>query len=453
MDSQQLRARSEAEFPEVLEFLKGLVRIPSVSSLPTHEADMQRSAEYIVEALGKVGAEAQIVTVTNPDGLLSRPAILAQKRGPEGAPTVLLYAHHDVQPTGDLSKWDTNPFEPTEKDGRLYGRGVSDDGAGVAAHLAALKAWGDDLPVTVKLFIEGEEEVGSPTFEAFLHAHQEFLESDVIIVADSGNWERHEPAITTGLRGVISADITVKVADHAVHSGAFGGPLLDAPTALCRLLATLHDEDGAVAVPGLLRQESAEVTYPETDFRAQTGMVAGMRLAGRGDLAARLWFQPSLTVIGMDVTSLEHASNTIHPEATARISLRIAPGQDPRAAADKLREYVLSQAPFGAEVSFTPRDLGPAYSADLASSVLSLMHEALGEAYGHPCVNIGLGGSIPFISSFQELFPHAQVLVTGVEDPYSQAHSENESQDIQDLFSAGLAEALLFAKLPGQIGK
>lgn len=448
MQESALRETITADFPKTVDFLKELIKIPAVSSLPQHEPDLVKSAEFIVAELGKIGFHAEITTVTDPaTGLTSRPAIIGEKPGPAGSPTVLLYAHHDVMPAAGQSGWDTEPFVPVEKDGRLYGRGASDDGAGIAVHLAALKAWGENLPVTVKLFIEGEEEVGSPTFQTFLEQHRDFMESDVIIVTDSSNWDAQTPAITTGLRGALIVDVKVRTLTHTVHSGQFGGTALDALTSLCRLLATLHTETGAVAVPGLVRELSADVDYPEADLREQMGAVDGLELIGEGDLASRLWTQPTATVIGIDCPDIAHSANTLIPEATARISMRIAPGEDPQHAAKQLRDYLLAHAPFGAEVQVDLRESGAAYAADLDAPATKLMHQALSEAFGKTAVHIGVGGSIPFIATFQELFPHAQILVTGVEDPLSQAHSENESQDLATLQAAALAEALFLGRL------
>lgn len=451
MDAQRLRQTNADNFDQVVQLLRDLVAIPSVSSQLGHVADMERSADFLAKRFRDIGMTTRVVTATDKQTLeISRPALLAEKAGPAGAPTVLLYAHHDVQPEGDVAKWNSPPFEATERDGRLYGRGASDDGAGIAVHFAALKNWADDLPVTVKLFIEGEEEAGSPVFRAFLEENLDFMKADVIIVADSSNWDVHHPAITVGLRGVLGLDVTVKTLNHAVHSGAFGGVVMDAPTALARLIATLHDDTGAVAVRGLKSCRSATVDYPEAELRKQVGAVEGLELIGRGDLASRLWTQPAIAVIGTDVPSLENASNTIFPEATGRLSMRIAPGQNPRQAMDALKKHLLENAPFGAELHFKELELGPAYSADTESDAIQLMHQALSEAFGVESVNIGLGGSIPFIVTFHELIPEAQILVTGVEDPYSNAHSENESVNLSDLRSAALAETLFFGHFAAQ---
>lgn len=448
MEESALREKIAADFPKTVDFLKELVKIPSVSSLPKHVADLVRSADFIADELQKIGFEAHVATVKDPKTeQVSRPAILGEKTGPKGAPTVLLYAHHDVMPGEGQTGWNTEPFVPVEKDGRLYGRGASDDGAGIALHLAALRAWGDELPVTVKIFIEGEEEVGSPTFQNFLECYRDFMEADVIIVADSSNWDARTPALTAGLRGVLIADVKVRTLSHAVHSGEFGGAVLDALTSLCRLIGTLHTETGEVAVPGLVRKYEADVVYPEPDLREQVGTVAGLQLIGKGDLASRMWTQPTITVIGVDCPDIANSANILIPEATARISMRIAPGEDPRHAGVALAEYLKAHAPFGAEVTVDVREYGPAYAADLDAAVMKLMHSALTDAFGEESVNIGVGGSIPFIATFQELFPHAQILVTGVEDPLCQAHSENESQDLEELKAAVIAEALFFGRL------
>ncbi|MCI6585317.1 MAG: dipeptidase [Mobiluncus sp.] len=448
MEETALREKMTQDFPAIVGFLKELLKIPSVSSLPEHEKDMVKSAQFVRSQLEGAGVDAKVIQVTDPNtGEVSRPAILGVKAGPENAPTVLLYAHHDVQPAAGQSGWDTPPFEPVEKDGRLYGRGSSDDGAGIAVHLAALRAWGEELPVTVKLFIEGEEEVGSPTFRALLEQNLDFMRSDVIMVADSSNWDPETPALTSGLRGVLSTTVEVRTLTHAVHSGEFGGVALDALTSLCRLLATLHDEKGRVAVPGLKRELEADVDYPEAELREQMGMVPGLELIGEGDLASRMWSQPAISVIGLDAPTVANSSNTLIPSAAARISMRIAPGEDPLSAAAALQKYLENHAPFGAEVKVTINELGPSYAADLEAEATKLMHEALTDAFEKTSVNIGSGGSIPFIATFRELIPEAQILVTGVEDPLSQAHSENESQDLEEMRKAALAEALFFGRL------
>lgn len=442
-----LRARVDEAFPSLVQELAALVAIPSVSSDPDHGDDVAASAEHVRSRLAALGLQAESLAVTAPDGTVGKPAVVARTAPVEGAPTVLLYAHHDVQPTGDLSRWHSDPFRAEVRGERLHGRGASDDGAGIVVHLGALRALGADLGVNVVVFVEGEEEIGSPTFAQFLSTHAERLRADVIVVADSHNWKVGVPAVTTTLRGNCTATVDVRVLDHAVHSGAFGGPVLDAVTLASRLIATLHDEAGDVAVEGLGGESTADVDWPEDEFRAAAGTVEGLRLAGTGDLAARVWTKPAIAVIGMDARPVSGASNTIAPECRFKLSMRTVPGMDPMEAMDALAAHLRSHAPFGASLTITPNEYGPGYSADLTSPVAADLRWALGEAWGVPAVDIGVGGSIPFISDFQGQFPDAQVVVTGVEDPLTNAHSEDESQSLPDLRAAVLAEALLLARL------
>ena len=445
---EDLRSRLEAVFPGIVDELSELVSIPSVSSDPAHAEDVQQSAEHVRDLFRSAGVDVAVARAENPDGTPGRPAVLG-RTSPErvGAPTVLLYAHHDVQPAGELEKWSSDPFTAEKRGNRLYGRGSSDDGAGVMVHLGALRLLGAELGVNVVLFIEGEEEVGSPSFVDFLEKHLESMRSDVIIVADSGNWKVGEPAITTTLRGNCIVTVDVTVADHAVHSGQFGGPVLDAVTLASQMIAKLHDENGDVAVPGLGGSDTADVDWPEDEFREAVGLVDGYRLAGTGDLAARVWTKPAINVIGFDARPVAQASNTIAPHARFRLSMRTVPDVDPREPGEKLVEYLKGLAPFGARVDVTLNEAGPGYVADVESEAAKDLKWALEEGFGHPVVNTGEGGSIPFISDFQRLFPQAQVLVTGVEDPNSNAHSEDESQSLPDLKAAILSEALLLAKL------
>lgn len=453
VDVEALRRRVADAFPGIRADLESLVTIPSISSLPEHHADVARSAERVAELLRGTGAgfdSVEIVraTVDGPDGPhTGMPAVLASKAAPAGRPTVLLYAHHDVQPLGPREDWDSEPLVCTERDGRLYGRGASDDKAGVLAHVGALRVLADELNVGVKLFVEGEEEDGSPTFARILAEHRDELVADVIVVADSGNWTTEVPALTATLRGAVHMTVEVATLDHAVHSGQFGGPVLDAVTALVRLLATLHDEAGDVAVPGLVATDAPELDYDEARYRAEAGVLEGTELVGTGSVLSRLWTHPALTVTGIDAPDVAHASNTLHPRARAALSMRIAPGQDPAEAARLLREHLLAHAPFGAKVTILGWDEGAPFSVDLAGRAAALEHWALAEAFGTPAVDAGMGGSIPFLADFHELFPEAQILVTGVEDPDSRAHSANESLDLESYRRAVLAEVLLLARL------
>ena len=316
-----LRTRVADVLPGVRGDLEDLVRIESVSADPERASEVRRSAEAVVALLEAEGCTARIASA---DG--GAPAVIAHKAGPEGAPTVLLYAHHDVQPENDHADWDSPPFEPTERGDRLYGRGAADDKAGIATHLAALRIFGDDLPVNVVFFVEGEEEVGSETLPALLHENLDDLRADVIVIADSGNWDIGVPALTTSLRGLVRMDVEVRTLTHAVHSGMWGGLVPDSLMTLARLISTLHDDRGNVAVAGLHAGPAADVDYPEERLRAESGAVAGIGWIGEGSTVERLWTKPALSITGLDGPKVAGASNTLVPAARCRISMRIAPG-------------------------------------------------------------------------------------------------------------------------------
>ena len=453
-----LRTAIHDSFGTIVSDLTELVAIPSVSASSHDQAQLDRSAQHVAQLLRDSGLEVEILNVEGPDGVPGRPAVLAHRAGPEGSPHVLLYAHHDVQPVGDPQGWvQDDPFAAEQRGERLFGRGTADDKAGVVTHVHALRALqtlGGRLPCSVTVFIEGEEEVGSPSFEAFLNAYRERLAADVIIVADSMNWKVGVPALTTTLRGVVQVDARLDVLDHALHSGQYGGPVMDAATAVCRLVASCHDDNGDVAIPGLVSRPQAEPgfpDYPEADFRRDAGVLDGVDLTGTGDLTARLWTKPSLTLIGADITPLDVAGNVLAPSATARLSLRIAPGQDPQAALEALSAHLHAHVPFGARLTITGREAGPAFDGTQATPASQAALWAMSTAWRGEAVSVGQGGSIPFIATLKEVFPDAEVLVTGIEDPDTRAHSEDESMHLGELERIIVAEALLLARLGGAV--
>jgi len=434
--------------PSVRRDLEDLVRIQSVGADPARRGEVQRSADAVVKLLSDAGFEdVQIVS----EG--GAPAVIARHPAPPGAPTVLLYAHHDVQPEGDHSQWNSPPFEPTERDGRLYGRGTADDKAGIATHLAAFRAHGGNPPVGVTVFVEGEEESGSPSLSRLLAAHRETLASDVIVIADSDNWSTEVPSLTVTLRGLADCVVEVATLDHGLHSGLWGGVAPDALTVLVRLLASLHDDEGNVAVEGLHEAEAADVDYPPERVREETGLLEGVREIGSGSVPQRLWAKPAITVIGIDTTPIDKASNTLIPRARAKVSMRVAPGGDAAEHLAALTRHLESNAPWGAQVTVTPGDVGQPYAIDASGAVYDAARAAFRQAWGAEPVDTGIGGSIPFIAEFAAAFPSAKILVTGVEDPATQAHSINESLDLGVLEHAATAEALLLANLgsDGQI--
>ncbi len=438
-----LRARLDAVLPSVRADLEDLVRIPSVSAQPAHADDVRRSAEATAELFRAEGFAVEILSV---DG--GAPAVVATRPAPEGAPTVLLYAHHDVQPIGSPKDWDTEPFVATEVGDRLYGRGAADDKAGIAAHLAAVRMHGADLPVGVTVFVEGEEESGSPTLEAFLAAHHGRLSADVIVIADSANWDIGVPALTTSLRGLVDCQVEVRTLRQGVHSGMWGGVVPDALTSLTRLLATLHDEAGDVAVEGLVSGPATELDYPEDRLRAESGVLDGVELIGSGSVVQRLWTKPAAAVLALDATRIADASNTLLPVARAVVSVRLAPGDTPDNGMDCLVRHLEDHAPWGAHVTVTPGSMGAPTRIDATGPAYDAARSAFTEAWdGTRPVDVGIGGSIPFIAAFREAFPDASVLVTGVEDPDTRAHGANEGLHLGEFARVCLAEALLLRNL------
>jgi len=450
----ELAEAVQGGLPRTIADLSSLVRIPSVSWDAYDPSHVAASADAVAELVRSTGLFDEVRVSSAPiggSGTTGQPAVLARRAAREGKPTVLLYAHHDVQPQGDDADWETPPFEPTLKGDRLYGRGASDDKAGVMTHVAALRAvhevLGDDLGVGVALFIEGEEEFGSRSFADFLRQHHDDLEADVIVVADSDNWSTTVPAITVGLRGNVTFRLTVRTLAHASHSGMLGGAVPDAMMAMVRLLGTLHDEVGSVAVAGLESRDAEHPEQTEETLREESGLLDGVAPIGTGPLLSRVWSQPSITVTGIDAPSVANASNTLLPEVSVRVSARIAPGQTADSAYEALEAHVLGHAPFGAHVEITDVDKGDPFLVDTTGWAIADATVAMTEGWGEAPLQTGIGGSIPFIADLVRTFPAAQILVTGVEDPDTRAHSPNESQHLGVLHRAVLSEAILLARL------
>jgi acetylornithine deacetylase/succinyl-diaminopimelate desuccinylase-like protein len=424
------------EVPRALADLRDLVAIPSVSSLPEHADDVLRCAEAVRDLYLAEGLEARVVTSGG-----ARPAVLGRKEGPPGARTVLLYAHHDVQPTGDLSRWGTDPFALTERDDRLFGRGSSDDKGAIALHLALLRAFGDDLPVSVVVLVEGEEEIGSPAFTGLLEAHREELRADVLLVPDAVNPDPATPSLTTALRG--NADLVVELGTltRPVHSGLYGGVLPCALTALVQLLATLHDDQGRLAVEGL---EVAAGEAPEALVDLDGLLLDGVQEVGSGSYGERLVMRPSVTVLALDAVRVADASNVLHPSARAKLGVRVPPGVDPSEVLDRVEAHLRAHVRDGAHLRTERGRGGWGFQATGGGDAWDRAGQ---EAYGVPSVRIGVGGSIPFVSALAEAFPEAQVLVTAVQDGASNAHSFDESLHVEGFRRACVAHALLLDAL------
>jgi acetylornithine deacetylase/succinyl-diaminopimelate desuccinylase-like protein len=438
----------EGNFSSLKNELIELARIPGIAWEAFDSAELERSAETVA-SLFKNTQVFDFVEIrrSSIDGMPGAPAVLAKRAAKNGKPQILLYAHHDVQPPGDETAWKTQPFEPVEIWPRLFGRGAADDKAGIVAHLASVSALraiaGEDFDLGITLFIEGEEEAGSPTFRNFLTENLKDLQADVIVVADSGNWTVDVPALTTTLRGIVSVVVEVSTLDHALHSGMYGGAVPDAMLAMIRLLASLHNQDGSVAVAGLSETTADQLPYSGEQLRLDSGMLPATTEIGSGSILDRIWTKPAITVIGIDGQSVAMSSNTLLPSVKAKISLRIAPGDDPDVALGRLKAHLEGHLPFGAQISYGEVELGKPFSQNQTGWAKTAMEKALASAWGTKSVNIGIGGSIPFIADLTEVFPNAQILVTGVEDPDSRAHSPNESVDLEMLQKAMVAETLL----------
>ena len=439
----EVRSALEGILPGIRADLERLVRIPSVSADPSARPHVEASAEEVARQLQDAGLP-EVEVLTEGGGL---PAVVGHRPAPPDAPTVLLYAHHDVQPVGDRGLWESDPFEPVERDGRLYGRGAADDKAGIALHCAALRALGGEPGVGVTVLVDGEEEIGSPTLPSLLARHGDRLGGEVLVLADSINWRVGVPALTTTLRGGVNVVVEVRTLRHALHNGAYGGPIPDALTALARLLATLHDQQGDVAVAGLSRGAADPLDLTEQQLRADAGLLDGVRLIGSGTLTSRLWAGPALSVIGIDAPTVDEAGMVLLPSARARLALRIGPGDDAAAARDAVVSHLLAHAPWGASVSVTAGEPVAPYSAETSGPAYAAARAAFEEAWGTPPVEIGVGGSIGFLAPFAAAFPDAEILVTGIEDPDTRAHAPNESLHLADFERACVAEALLLERL------
>ncbi len=437
----KLTQRVHDAMPQVRADLELLVSIPSVSATDWPKEPLVRSADAVAEMLRAVGADVKILRSNG------HPAVVGYVPAPPGAPTVLLYAHHDVQPPGPETDWGSPAFTATMRDGRLFGRGSSDDKAGVVAHIAALRAFERQPPVGVAVFIEGEEEAGSENLRTYLEQERQRLACDAVVVADGGNWRIGEPALTTTLRGVVSCVVELRVLDKAVHSGQFGGPFPDALTAMVRLLATLHDKKGDVAVEGIARGKAKKLDLTEDELRTQAGARRSVELIGKGGLTDRLWMKPSVSVLAIDAPPVREAINQLVPSSRAKVSMRIPPGQDGKAALAALVAHLRKNVPWGAEVTITHESSGEPFVTKTGGRAYKAMRAALTKAWGHKAVDIGAGGTIPFLFDLAELFPNAEIMVTGVEDPRSGAHGPDESVDLGELERACLAEALFLNRL------
>ena len=437
------RARVQSAFGDIRAGLERLVRIPSVSANDFDGACVRESAEATASWLARSGFEdSQLLEVEG-----AHPAVYAAAPGPPGSPTVLLYAHHDVQPPGHEELWQSRPFEPTERDGRLFGRGSADDKAGIAVHVAALRAWQGNPPLNLAVFIEGEEEIGSANLPEFLRRYKDLIRADTVVIPDCSNWAIGEPALITSLRGLVDCMVEVRTLDFAVHSGKYGGPIPDALTALCRLIATLHDSSGNAAVAGLHTDLPHSVAVAAPDLREAVGLRPDVQFIGEGSLSHRLWARPAITVLGIDAPSVTNSSHKLVPVARASISARLAPGDDAQRAFQALKAHLERHAPWGTKAKVTPIRQGEPYRIKTDGQAFDAFRRACVETWGHEPVEVGSGGSLPLVAALADAYPEMALLLTGVDDPDSKAHSENESVHLGDLLNGCVNEALLLGYL------
>jgi len=444
-------------FGDSVEDLKILARIPSVSK--DAPAEVERSAEAVRMLLKAVGLKN--VEILRIEG--AHPYVYGDWLHAPGKPTLLLYAHHDVQPQGREEIWHSPAFEPVEREGRLYARGAADDKAGIIVHVSAIRSYlmtQGKLPVNVKVIIEGEEEIGSEHLRAFLERYREKLQSDIIVLTDTANFDTGIPTITTSLRGLVAIEVEVRVMAQSLHSGSWGGPVPDPAIALSKMLAELLDEEGRIAIPGIYddvlpltaieEQSLARLNYTDADFRKQTALLPGVEITGgQATALQKMWRLPSLAVNAIQASSRKDVANIINESAWAKVGIRTVPAMDSEKTAQQLRSFLMSRAPWGVNVTFKGEQSAPWWTTNPAGPVFDKAHRALTKAFERECVYVGQGGSIPFVGPFAAVLGGVPALLIGVEDPYSNAHSENESVHLGDLEKSILGAIYLYEELAG----
>ncbi|MEV6006757.1 dipeptidase [Streptomyces sp. NPDC051976] len=404
-------------------------------------SECEKAAAWVADALRQEGFQ-DVALLDTPDGTQSVYGLLP---GPAGAPTVLLYAHYDVQPPLDEAAWLSPPFELTERDGRWYGRGAADCKGGLLMHLTALRALREHggAPVTVKVIVEGSEEQGTGGLERYAEAHPDLLTADAIVIGDAGNFRVGMPTVTSSLRGMVLMEVRVATLEGNLHSGQFGGAAPDALGALIQMLASLRDATGATTIDGIdASGEWSGLAYPEDDFRRDAKVLDGVELVGGGTLSDRLWARPSVTVLGIDAPPVVGATPSVQATAGALVSLRVPPGFDAGRTAEALSAHLKAAAPWGARVETTQRGSGQPFRADTGSPAYSAMADAMREAYGEELAIAGQGGSIPLCNTLATLYPEAEILLIGLSEPEAQIHAVNESVSPEELERLSLAEAL-----------
>ncbi|MDT0424354.1 MULTISPECIES: dipeptidase [Streptomyces] len=433
--------------PHAQEELAELVAFRSVADFELFpRSESEGAARWVADALRAEGF-GDVALLDTPDGTQS---VYGRLAGPEGAPTVLLYAHYDVQPPLDEEAWRTPPFELTERDGRWYGRGAADCKGGVLMHLLALRALkaNGGVPVTVKFIAEGSEEQGTGGLERYAEEHPELLRADTIVIGDSGNFRVGLPTVTTTLRGMTMVRVSVDTLAGNLHSGQFGGAAPDALAALVRVLDSLRAEDGSTAVDGLAADAEWDgLQYAEADFRADAKVLDGVDLIGSGTVSDRIWARPAVTVLGIDCPPVSGATPSVQAAARALVSLRVAPGQDAVKATELLTAHIERHTPWGARVTVEQVGQGQPFRADTTSPAYGAMARAMAVAYpGEEMQYAGQGGSIPLCNTLAGLYPEAEILLIGLSEPEAQIHAPNESVSPRELERLAVAEAVFLTE-------
>jgi cysteinylglycine-S-conjugate dipeptidase len=441
-DPSPMAERVRALMPGLRSDLEALVRIPSISGAGRPDGPLREAHDLVSRLFAEAGAEMSSLELPG-----TPPVVMGRIPAPPGAPTVLLYSHYDVVPAGDEALWETPPFEPTERDGTLVGRGTADTKSNIVAHLGALRAWGGRPPVGVIVVIEGAEESGGGAFTAYPPTDPERFAADVLVIGDMGNVRPGVPTLTVGLRGMANVMVEARTLGSAKHSGQYGGAAPDALLALVRALSTLHDGSGDVAVDGLLREEWTGGGDDEDEFRALAEVVEGQPLIGTGGLGSRIWSGPAITVIGIDVPGVEQSVNAVPPSARAKLNVRVHPRQDAREAQEAVVRHLRAQRPFGIAIEARALESGQGFAADTSSIAYDAARESWSAAWGAAeVVTAGGGGSIPIVSALSAAVPGADVLLVGTCDGYANIHGPNERVVLDELERATVAEADFLAR-------
>ena len=446
-----LRKRIDELMPLAHDELAELVAIPSVADprqYPPEECD--KAANWVRERFDALGfVDARLVETA--DG--SKAVVGARPCGDPAAPTVLLYAHYDVQPPLDEHAWRTPPFQLTEVDGRWYGRGACDCKANILMHLTALRALNGNVPVNLKLVVEGSEEQGTGGLEGLVAQQPELFAADTILVCDTGNAAVGRPAVTVSLRGMVNVVVTVRALKSELHSGMFGGAAPDALAALVAMLASLRDARGNTTIRGLdATQVWMGAPYDPGQFAGDAGILDGVDLLGDGRVCDMLWSRPAVTILGIDCPPVIGSASAINPHAAARLNLRIPPGMDPSRAEAALRAHLLEAAPWGVHVEVTVEATGAPFRATEDGPAYRAIAQAMEEAYGVPMTTLGQGGSIPLCNVFADTYPDAEIILMGTEEPQALIHAPNESVDPREIAAMALTEALFLQRYAAGAG-